>query len=112
MLFVDPAAVVWLLLLLFACVSCAKAAAEADRATAEPEDYLRRKEDGGADTPDPPSLRPIQIPEEGDGDLDDMVRYVTCFHCRRIDVCTLLKSCCGRPRQEDVVFPVLLRWDC
>lgn len=74
---VDSFAIVWLLLLLlFALFVCDKAAAEADRAAAEAEDYARRNEDGGGDTPDPPSLRPIQIPEEGDGELDDMVRYV------------------------------------
>ena len=82
---VDSLAIVWLLLLLlvvvFALFVCDKAAAEADRAAAEAEDYARRNEDGGEDTPDPPSLRPIQIPEEGDGELDDMVRYVLVSVC-------------------------------
>ncbi len=63
-----------------------KVAAEADRAAAEMADEraARRRENGdgggggGAGSPDPPHLRPIQIPEEGEGELDDMVRWVLC----------------------------------
>ena len=50
-----------------------KAAAEADRASAEAEDYASRKDDGRACSP---RLRAIQIPEEGDGELDDVIRCV------------------------------------
>ncbi|CAM9635459.1 unnamed protein product, partial [Scytosiphon promiscuus] len=55
------------------------ATAEADRAAMEAAEELAslrngiKKEGEEPATPAPPSLRPIQIPEDGDGELDDMV---------------------------------------